>query len=211
MDLPTDPFEITSTSIIFNSVTHNSIYSEGGGTIGINNSGTYTYFYQNGVKIGVGAYSPNDGFQIFFGTEFSEYFNEINTGWTASPALNSSDLGTSPLNASGSRPIMSPYAGDWFAEEFNATIVINGNLTFSLWLQGTEFVKGNIQIENSTVTLTYTSLWDDENETWTDDQEDIAAAAPVIGTSPIAGTINGHVAGSALTITMGGEGVFVKQ
>jgi len=103
------------------------------------------------------------------------------------------------------------YAGDWVWEAMNVKIVINGDLTFSLWLQGTEFVKGNIQIEANNATLTYTSLWDDVNETWTDDQDDIAAAAPVIGTPPIVGTINGHSTGSTLIITFGGEGVFIKQ
>jgi hypothetical protein len=97
-----NPFEITSTSIIYEETTYSGVYTQGGGTI--SNNGVYTYFYQNSVKIGVAAVN-DDGGQIFLGnfigSESGSTADEINAGWVASPALDLSDLGTSSINLGG--------------------------------------------------------------------------------------------------------------
>jgi len=79
-------------------------------------------------------------------------------------------------------------------------IEINGDLTFSLWLQGLEGARGNIQIDGTTATLTYTSVFKDGVGPWSDNPEDIIAAAEVIGPSPLVGTITGHTTGSILIL-----------
>jgi len=101
----------------------------------------------------------------------------------------------------------SPYAGDWVMASPEAKFVINGDLTFSLWLQGIESARGNIIIEGTTATITYTSLY--KNGNWITDPSDVAAEfipEGVLGdTNPIVGTITGSTAGSTLL------GNFIKQ
>ena len=101
----------------------------------------------------------------------------------------------------------SPYAGDWVMSSPEAKFVINGDLTFSLWLQGTESARGNIEIEGTTATITYTSLFKSGN--WITDPIEVAAEFGPDGilgdTNPIVGTITGSSIGSILLDN------FVKQ
>jgi hypothetical protein len=84
-------FEVTASTIIYEDNTYSGIYTHGGGTLG-GGSGVYTYFYQNGIKIGVGAIGVEGG-QLFLG----DYdYASVNTGWGASPALDLVDKGYFP-------------------------------------------------------------------------------------------------------------------
>jgi hypothetical protein len=94
-------FELTATTAILNGTTYTGIYTQGGGTVSAEGGGTYTYFYKDGTKIGVGAGNATSRCQVFFGIWLNN--DDPNIPWGASPSLDFTDLGTSPLNGGASK------------------------------------------------------------------------------------------------------------
>jgi hypothetical protein len=90
---------LTESDVAVNGTTYSGIYTEGGGTASTSGqTGTYTYFYLNEMKIGIGAFISGHGFQLAFGTAVTENISGIRGGWNPSPDIDISDFGTSPFN-----------------------------------------------------------------------------------------------------------------
>jgi hypothetical protein len=113
-----------------------------------------------------------------------------------------------------------PYAGNWVDLTGNGRKIViienNSILNFTISLNMPtlqEAIKGTVQIDGTSVTLTYTSITNGQGG-WTSDPNDMETAAPFLGNSPVAGTITGSSVGSTLSIeliTDGGTIIFTKQ
>jgi hypothetical protein len=99
---------------------------------------------------------------------------------------------------------LSPYAGTWKSNQYQAQMIIEGSSTLTATLQLREnetspwdnTAKGALVIDGTNATLTYTHVWKDGD--WSDNAQDITEAASVIGSNPMTGTVNGSSVGSIL-------------
>ena len=98
----------------------------------------------------------------------------------------------------------SPYSGTWQSTVYEARIIIELSTSLTATLQLREnssspwvnAAKGSLVIVEPNVTLTYTHVW--KNNMWSDNPADIIEMAPVIGSSPMPGTVNGSTVGSII-------------
>jgi hypothetical protein len=88
-----------------------------------------------------------------------------------------------------------PYAGTWKSSQYDAEMIIDNDFNIVLKLKDgqtwLEVAEGTIVVTGTNAVLTYTRVWVNGTGPWSTDAQDIIDMAPVIGTSPMSGTVTG--------------------